>query len=412
MKRKARQGSFLSKFFTIVIIVCIVFIAGLWGAQKSMIDATRSDVTNTPEPAATPTAAPAQPTDIPQPTDAPTEIPTEAPTEAPTEVPTQAPTDAPAEVVSSALVTPSPENAQKLASAVRPDVVEGFLPVCDGSVTQDKVYAITIDDCNQPDNLRKMVDLIASYGGHATIFPIGENVEMCKKVLKSAWEQGFEIENHTWSHCGLYNVDDDEMAAQIWRQNAAVSEALGVDYQMHFLRPRGGDNRYDQRTHAYMRQLGYYGIAYWTQVGLKVSAKYLDNHAQPGNIILYHTTNEDLQQLKELVPRLSREGYTFVTLNELYGLPANETAPLSDHSQVPALKPYTRFAQILRREDYLHDVLLVQQRLSELGYLNENYNGYYGKDTESAVRAFQKANGLQADGLCGQATWDALFGNS
>ena len=133
MKRKRRQGSFLSKFFTIVIIVCIVFIAGLWGAQKSMIDATRSDVTNTPEPAATPTAAPPQPTDIPQPTDAPTEIPTEAPTE----VPTQAPTDAPAEVVSSALVTPSPENAQKLASAVRPDVVEGFLPVCDGSVTQD-----------------------------------------------------------------------------------------------------------------------------------------------------------------------------------------------------------------------------------------------------------------------------------
>ncbi|MDD6872816.1 MAG: peptidoglycan-binding protein, partial [Clostridiales bacterium] len=238
------------------------------------------------------------------------------------------------------------------------------------------------------------------------------NVEMCKKVLKSAWEQGFEIENHTWSHCGLYNVDDDEMAAQIWRQNAAVSEALGVDYQMHFLRPRGGDNRYDQRTHAYMRQLGYYGIAYWTQVGLKVSANYLDNHAQPGNIILYHTTDEDLRQLKELVPRLSREGYTFVTLNELYGLPANETAPLSDHSQVPALASYTRFPQILRREDYLHDVLLVQKRLSELGYLDENYNGYYGKDTEKAVRAFQQDNGLQADGLCGQATWNALFGGS
>ncbi len=412
MKRKARQGSFLSKFFTIVIIVCVVFIAGLWGAQKSMLDATRSGITNTSEPTSeptaepvvTPTAEPIQPTDTPQPTDVPTEIPTE--------IPTQEPTAVPAEVVSSALVTPSPENAQKLASAVRPDVVEGFLPVCDGSVTQDKVYAITIDDCNQPDNLRKMVDLIASYGGHATIFPIGENVEMCKKVLKSAWEQGFEIENHTWSHCGLYNVDDDEMAAQIWRQNAAVSEALGVDYQMHFLRPRGGDNRYDQRTHAYMRQLGYYGIAYWTQVGLKVSAKYLDNHAQPGNIILYHTTDEDLQQLSELVPRLSKEGYTFVTLNELYGLPANETAPLSDHSQVPALAPYTRFNQILRREDYLHDVLLVQQRLSELGYLNENYNGYYGKDTEKAVRAFQQDNGLQADGLCGQATWNALFGGS
>ena len=412
MKRKGQKESFLSKFFTIMLAVSVVFIIGLWGAQKAMIDATRSSANATLEPTAT--AAPVQPTATPTqtPTEVPTEAPTEAPTEIPTEVPTQTPTEAPAEVVSSALVTPSPENAEKLANAVRPDVVEGFLPVCNGRVTQDKVYAITIDDCNQPDNLRKMVELIASYGGRATIFPIGENVEMCKKVLKSAWEQGFEIENHTWSHCGLYNVDDEEMAAQIWRQNAAVSEALGVDYQMHFLRPRGGDNRYDQRTHAYMRQLGYYGIAYWTQVGLKVSAKYLDNHAQPGNIILYHTTDEDLQQLKELVPRLSKAGYTFVTLNELYGLPANETAPLSDHSSVPALAPYTRFTQILRREDYLHDVLLVQQRLTELGYLDESYNGYYGKDTESAVRAFQQDNGLQADGLCGQATWDALFGGS
>ncbi len=412
MKRKGQKESFLSKFFTIMLAVSVVFIIGLWGAQKAMIDATRSSANATLEPTAT--AAPVQPTATPTqtPTEVPTEAPTEAPTEIPTEVPTQTPTEAPAEVVSSALVTPSPENAEKLANAVRPDVVEGFLPVCNGRVTQDKVYAITIDDCNQPDNLRKMVELIASYGGRATIFPIGENVEMCKKVLKSAWEQGFEIENHTWSHCGLYNVDDEEMAAQIWRQNAAVSEALGVDYQMHFLRPRGGDNRYDQRTHAYMRQLGYYGIAYWTQVGLKVSTNYLVNHAQAGNIILYHTTDEDLQQLKELVPRLSKAGYTFVTLNELYGLPANETAPLSDHSSVPALAPYTRFTQILRREDYLHDVLLVQQRLTELGYLDESYNGYYGKDTESAVRAFQQDNGLQADGLCGQATWDALFGGS
>lgn len=400
---KKQQGSYLSKFFTVVGIVCIVFIIGLWGAQKSMTDATVSNAatfepTNTPTSA--PTEAPVQPTDTPQPTATPVIEPTNTPTEAP------------AEIVSSALVTPSPENQQKLADEVRPDVVDGFLPVCHGSKTTEKVYAITIDDCNQPDNLRQMVELIASYGGHATIFPIGENVEMCAKVLKSAYEQGFEIENHTWSHCGLYYVDDDEMAEEIWKQNAAVSEILGVDYQMHFLRPRGGDNRYDQRTHAYMRQLGYYGIAYWTHVSLKVSTNYLVNNANSGDIILFHTTDEDLQQLKELVPRLYNAGYTFVTLNELYGLPDNETAPLTDHSQTPALQPYTRFSQILRREDYLHDVYLVQQRLSELGYLNENYNGYYGQDTESAVRAFQKDNGLQADGLCGQSTWEALFGSS
>ena len=353
----------------------------------------------------------------PTPTVSPTPVPTDAPTQRPTPVPTQRPTATPAptatptpEPVRSVHVTPSPENKAALSACVRPELVEGFLPVCFGKNTTEKVVAITVDDCNQPENLRKIVELIAKYNGKATIFPIGENVEMCGKVLKKAWEQGFEIENHTWSHCGLYDVDDETMAAQIYRQNAAVSELLGVEYQMHFLRPRGGDDRYDQRTHAYISQLGYYGIAYWTQVGVLSSTNNLMKRVESGNIFLYHTTDEDLAQLRELVPRLSKAGYRLVTLNELYGLPANETSPLADHSQVEPLLPYERIPQTLHQEDYLHDVYLMQQRLSELGFLTSRFNGYYGKATAAAVRAVQASVGLSADGVCGEDTWNALFG--
>ena len=354
-------------------------------------------------PTATPTVSP-----TPVPTEAPTQVPTPVPTSVPTATP--APTEAPTEPpVQGVHVTPSPENKAALAACVRPELVEGFLPVCFGKNTTEKVVAITVDDCNQPDNLRKIVELIAKYNGKATIFPIGENVEMCGKVLKSAWEQGFEIENHTWSHCGLYDVDDETMASQIYRQNAAVSELLGVEYQMHFLRPRGGDDRYDQRTHAYITQLGYYGIAYWTQVGVLSSTNNLMKRVESGNIFLYHTTDEDLAQLRELVPRLSKAGYKLVTLNELYGLPANETGALQDHSQVETPLPYTRIPQPLHQEDYLHDVYLMQQRLSELGFLTAKYNGYYGKTTAAAVRAFQASVGLSADGVCGEDTWNALF---
>ena len=38
--------------------------------------------------------------------------------------------------------------------------------------------------------------------------------------------------------------------------NRAVSETLGVDYQMHFMRTRGGDNRHDLRTHQYIEKDG------------------------------------------------------------------------------------------------------------------------------------------------------------
>lgn len=41
----------------------------------------------------------------------------------------------------------------------------------------------------------------------------------------------------------------------------------------------------------------------------------------------------------------------------------------------------------------------LQQLLSDCGYLNDSIDGKFGKNTEAAVKAFQEAAGLQADGV-------------
>lgn len=50
----------------------------------------------------------------------------------------------------------------------------------------------------------------------------------------------------------------------------------------------------------------------------------------------------------------------------------------------------------------------VQQKLKELGYYSGSVDGVYGQGTRNAVIAFQKANGLTADGVVGQNTARAL----
>jgi len=56
-----------------------------------------------------------------------------------------------------------------------------------------------------------------------------------------------------------------------------------------------------------------------------------------------------------------------------------------------------------------NDVVLLQERLKELGYFNNQCTGYFGSITFSAVKAFQKANNLTVDGIAGPKTLDALF---
>ena len=51
----------------------------------------------------------------------------------------------------------------------------------------------------------------------------------------------------------------------------------------------------------------------------------------------------------------------------------------------------------------------VQQRLIELKYLKDKADGYFGSNTEGAVKAFQKGNGLSSDGKVGPQTLKTLL---
>jgi len=58
------------------------------------------------------------------------------------------------------------------------------------------------------------------------------------------------------------------------------------------------------------------------------------------------------------------------------------------------------------------EVKNVQKRLKELGYWTGTADGVFGKQTEEAVKAFQKRNSLTADGVVGKATLEKLNSSS
>lgn len=64
----------------------------------------------------------------------------------------------------------------------------------------------------------------------------------------------------------------------------------------------------------------------------------------------------------------------------------------------------------LRNGDFGADVQKAQELLKKHGYSPGTIDGQFGPKTRSAVVQFQRAKGLEADGVIGAATWRALNG--
>lgn len=55
-----------------------------------------------------------------------------------------------------------------------------------------------------------------------------------------------------------------------------------------------------------------------------------------------------------------------------------------------------------------NEVRTIQEKLKRWGYYNGNIDGIYGSQTTSAVKSFQRKNGLTVDGIAGKNTLNAM----
>ena len=355
------------------------------------------DAVNAPQPTVAATAVPEEPAVMPEAEPTAVLEPTYESAPEPTPEPEPTPAPAPAE----------PENALEDAA----------MPIYVSSETEEKVIAVTVDDCFQADALKGILDVCKKYDAKITLFPIGKNLSIASvaEQIVRAHDMGMEIENHTFNHSKLHTLSDEDMAAEIYSVETEISKVLGVRYRVHFLRTLGGDNRHDPRTHAYMAKIGYLGMAHWSVIGTEAKLKDIEAALEPGAVYLFHANAADYQNLKDFIPYAVGKGYQLLTMNELFGLPDNETSPLpdagSDYYTVPSPGRYTGYlTHTIKDGATSWDTYMMQKRLLELGYLQYSKpTGFYGKTTEQAVHYFQLQHGLPRSGELDQATLEALY---
>ena len=234
-----------------------------------------------------------------------------------------------------------------------------------------------------------------------------------KAVKRRLIKVNEEIENRCYSTlCKLYQLNDTMMAGEIWKQAIAVSYVLGAKYQPHFLRTYGRAGENDLRTHTYLAQEGYLGVAGWTYNGSLMEEGRIGNNLAPGNIYYFKTTEEDLRRMNLLITEAREQEFEMVTLNELFGYEKNACKSSANvlAETMPELQDHDIPYYFMKTGDCTWATNLMQRRLTQLGYLPEgSADGVYGSGTAAALSAFQAKMGIAATGAADVETQRLLY---
>ena len=336
--------------------------------------------------------------------------------------PTPTPTAAPQEIVEDVAV-----DAQQ-ANPLVPDVLPGdyYLPVFDKALrspNDEMLIAITVDDCEDPDQMTYVMNVAKAYGAQLTLFPTGEALMtpgMTEGFRTCVRKLGFQLENHSYSHKAEYRISNSELAIQLWKQSIAADYAVGVDYEQHFYRPYNNLSVHDQRTHYYAGLLGYQGIASYTHSYKDVeTVEDLISTLENGNVYQFDLTEESIAMFEPFMKAASEKGYRLVTMNELFGLNQDVigTELTIDTQTLITMENYQPTYYNLYLGYRTNAVYTLQARLMELGYMADvdaegnkaKADGIYGVDTSVAVSQFQGRVGLLADGNATVETQERLF---
>ncbi len=184
-----------------------------------------------------------------------------------------------------------------------------------------KLVALTFDD-GPGGYTAELLDFLKAEGVRATFFVLGKNANAYPDLLKRMDKEGHAIGNHSYNHPNLASLSEASMKAQIDNCNAAINKAVGHDAVA--LRCPGGSN--SPAVQKYAKEKGL-PIIYWS-VDTKdwqsrnkdkiLSVAFGNKGIKDGSVVLMHDIHRPtIDATKEMVTRLKKEGYTFVTVPEL-----------------------------------------------------------------------------------------------
>ena len=179
-----------------------------------------------------------------------------------------------------------------------------------------KYIALTFDDGPRRDTTEKLLDGLRERGASATFFLVGEEIAGKEDLVKRMAAEGHQIGNHTWSHVRLENAGT---AGQEIRMTERGLEGL-LGEKDYWLRPPYGIMDEGVETNVPLVKWSVDPRDWESRSTAKVVQAVLRD-AGPNAIILLHDIYPtSVEAALQIVDALEKEGYWFVTVEELLQL--------------------------------------------------------------------------------------------
>ena len=192
---------------------------------------------------------------------------------------------------------------------------------------EPKYVALTFDDGPRADTTGPLLEGLAQRGVCATFFVIGQQIPGNEALLRRMAADGHQIGNHTYTHARLLDERESTVIEEIGKTQVLLQELLGEG--AYWLRPPYG--LIDSSRAALVKT----PMIYWTLD--PEDWKLLDSQkvvqevlgcVQPGDIILLHDFYPtSVEAALRIVDELLEDGYTFVTVEELFAIAGIEAQP-------------------------------------------------------------------------------------
>ena len=197
---------------------------------------------------------------------------------------------------------------------------------------EEKLIALSFDDGPNETTTAQVLDLLQEHDIPASFFVIGQFInENTAKQMTRAISLGCEVQNHSLTHTMMTQLSPEEVEEEVRKTDELIEKYTGT--KPWLFRPPFIDH--NESMHQTIEHTFICGVGCEDWVPERTAQERYDAimaTVKDGDILLLHdfTGNEPtVEALKMLIPELKKQGYTFVTVSELYKLKGITPTPHS-----------------------------------------------------------------------------------